>query len=75
MKIVARPGVIRSKKDGQLCYVDFKSLWSLYKIPKSIKVEVYNPRQHYPEDTVFLNPLPEGNYEEIAKELNLWKVD
>ena len=73
MKVVARPGVIRSHKTGELVHVSLKDLRELYKVPKKATVELYNPRQNYPDDTVFLNPLPGGDYEAVVVELNHWR--
>lgn len=75
MMIVLRPGTVRSKNDGQIHYITSEQLKRLYKVPKKVKTEIYSPRQAYPEDTIFLYPLFEGNYEEVAKKLNLWRVE
>jgi hypothetical protein len=75
MMIVLRPGAVRGKNDGDIHYISSAELRGFYKIPKTVKTEIFNPRQAYPEGTIFLYPLYEGNYEEVAKELNLWKVE
>lgn len=71
MKIVLRPAVVKITSTGKLEYISAEMLKKLYRLPKRIPVEVFNPRQKYGEDTLFLRPLVDEQYEAERFKLGL----
>ena len=65
-RYIIHPGFISSKSDGDVHYVGYKQLVTLYKVdPRDC--ELYNPVKFYPadymnEDITHLYPRWDGNY-------------
>jgi len=61
-RVVVVPGTVRSQNDGDHHFIGVAQLVRLYELREG-EYEIYRNHIRYPEETLFLYPRFDGNYE------------